>query len=278
MRLSKAWAFVAALVVLFGAGGALADAPKPWEIDLQAAATPVMEQLRSFNNEMTYIMVAITALVLALLVFVIFRFNQRANPTPSRTTHNTVVEIMWTVVPILVLLAIVVPSFKLLYFAGSIPKPELTVKAIGHQWYWSYEYPDNGNFTFDANLVQDKDLKPGQLRLLTTDNPVVVPVDTIVRLQIASTDVIHSWSIPSFGVKTDAVPGRLNETWFKIERPGLYYGQCSQLCGNGHAYMPVMVEAKTKTDYQAWVAKAKKDFARADEGAANTQVAATPSN
>jgi cytochrome c oxidase subunit 2 len=279
MRLSKAWAFVAALVVLFGAGAALAEAgPQPWQVYLQPSASPVMAAIYSFHNELSYIITAITILVLALLLYVIFRFNRRANPTPSRTTHNTIVEILWTVVPILILLAIVVPSFKLLYFEGRIPHPEMTIKAIGHQWYWSYEYPDNGNFTFDANLVQDKDLKPGQLRLLTTDNPVVVPIDTVIRVQIASTDVIHSWSMPTYGIKTDAMPGQLNESWFKVDKPGVYYGQCSQLCGNGHAYMPIMIEAKSKADYDTWVAEAKQKFAKADGAAATTQVAATPSN
>ena len=277
MGLSRVVGIVATLLACLGAGSALAADPAPWETGFQPAATPVMARIESLNTGVTIIIVLIGLLVLGLLTYVIARFNHRTNPNPSRTTHNTVVEMIWTIVPILILVGIAIPSFKLLYFQGVIPKADLTVKAIGHQWYWSYEYPDNGNFAFDANLVADKDLKPGQLRLLTTDNALVVPAGETVRLQTTSTDVIHSWSIPSFGVKMDAVPGRLNETWFKVEQPGLYYGQCSQLCGNGHGYMPIMVQALSKADYDKWVAEAKTKFAKAD-GAVTTQIAAAPAN
>ena len=277
MGLSRVVGIVATLLACLGAGSALAADPAPWETGFQPAATPVMARIESLNTGVTIIIVLIGLLVLGLLTYVIARFNHRTNPNPSRTTHNTVVEMIWTIVPILILVGIAIPSFKLLYFQGVIPRADLTVKAIGHQWYWSYEYPDNGNFTFDANLVAEKDLKPGQLRLLTTDNALVVPAGETVRLQTTSTDVIHSWSIPSFGVKMDAVPGRLNETWFKVEQPGLYYGQCSQLCGNGHGYMPIMVQALSKADYDKWVAEAKTKFAKAD-GAVTTQIAAAPAN
>jgi cytochrome c oxidase subunit II len=277
MGLSRVLAILAALGAVFGVGSAYADEPQPWETGFQAAATPVMERIESFHTELLYIIAAIAGFVLLLLLYVIVRFNERANPRPSRTTHNTIVEVVWTVVPILILVAIVVPSFRLLYFEGNIQKPDMVIKAIGHQWYWSYEYPTNGNFTFDANLVQDKDLKPGQLRLLTTDNPVVVPVGALVEVQITATDVIHSWGMPSFGVKTDAVPGKLNDTWFRVNRPGTYYGQCSQLCGNGHGFMPIMVEAVSKADYDKWVEDAKKKFAKAD-GSDAAQVAAVPAN
>jgi cytochrome c oxidase subunit II len=278
MGLSRALAFFAALSAWLGAGPALAAEPQPWEMGFQPAASPVMAQIESFHTELLYICIGIAGFVLALLLYVIFRFNQRANPTPSRTTHNTTVEVLWTVIPIIILIVIVVPSFKLLYFEGRIQKPEMTIKAIGHQWYWSYEYPQNGNFTFDANLVQEKDLKPGQLRLLTTDNALVVPVDTVIEVQTTSTDVIHAWAMPSFGVKTDAVPGKLNDTWFKVEQPGLYYGQCSELCGNGHGYMPIMVQAVSKADFQNWVEEAKKKFAKADDAGAPdvAQGATTP--
>ncbi len=277
MGLSRFFAILATLGAFFGITSAHAAEPQPWESGFQPAATPVMERIESFHTELLYIITAIAVFVLALLIWVIVRYNERANPTPSRTTHNTIVEVVWTTVPILILVAIVIPSFKLLYFEGDIQKPDMVIKAIGHQWYWSYEYTTDGNFTFDANLVQEKDLKPGQLRLLTTDNPVVVPVDTLVEVQETSTDVIHAWAIPSFGVKTDAVPGKLNDTWFKVTTPGTYYGQCSELCGNGHGFMPIMVQAVSKADYQKWVEDAKKKFAKAD-GSDSPQVAAVPAN
>jgi cytochrome c oxidase subunit II len=281
MGLSRVLAILGALGATFcawlGAGAAFAAEPQPWETGFQPAATPVMERIEGFHTELLYIITFIAVFVLALLVWVIVRYNERANPKASRTTHNTVVEIAWTVVPVLILVAIVVPSFKLLYFEGDIQKPDMIIKAIGHQWYWSYEYPTNGNFTFDANLVQDKDLKEGQLRLLTTDNPVVVPVDTLVEVQETSTDVIHAWAVPSFGVKTDAVPGRLNDTWFKANAPGVYYGQCSELCGNGHGFMPIMVQVLSKADFDKWAEDAKKKFAQVDTSG-TAQVAAVPAN
>jgi cytochrome c oxidase subunit 2 len=277
MGLSRILAILAAMGAYLGAGHAFAAEPQPWETGFQPAATPVMERIESFHTELLYIITAISVFVLALLIYVIVRFNQRTNPVPSKTTHNTFVEVIWTAVPILILIAIVVPSFKLLYFEGRIEKPDMIIKAIGHQWYWSYEYPSNGNFTFDANLVQEKDLKQGQLRLLTTDNALVVPVDTMVEVQITATDVIHSFAVPSFGIKTDGVPGKLNNTWFKVEQPGTYYGQCSELCGNGHGFMPIMVQAVSKADFDKWVDDAKKKFAKAD-GAPGSQLAAVPAN
>lgn len=279
--LSRVFAILAALGafvgMVWGIGQAFAAEPQPWEMGFQPAASPVMERIESFHTELLYIITAIAGFVLILLLWVIVRYNERANPKPSRTTHNTVIEVAWTVVPILILVAIVVPSFKLLYFEGDIRKPDMIIKAIGHQWYWSYEYTTDGKFTFDANLVQEKDLKPGQLRLLTTDNPVVVPVDTLIEVQETSTDVIHAWAMPSFGVKTDAVPGKLNDTWFTVTAPGTYYGQCSELCGNGHGFMPIMVQAVSKADYQKWVDDAKKKFAKAD-GSDAAQIAAVPAN
>jgi cytochrome c oxidase subunit 2 len=277
MGLSRVLAILGALGACLGAGAAFAAEPQPYETGFQPAATPVMEHIESFHTLLLYIITAITVIVLGLLIYVIVRYNERVSPKASRTTHNTVVEIVWTVVPIMILIVIVIPSFKLLYFEGDIQKPDMIIKAIGHQWYWSYEYPSNGNFTFDANLVQDKDLKQGQLRLLTTDNPVVVPVDTLVEVQMTSTDVIHAWAMPSFGVKTDAVPGKLNATWFKADAPGVYYGQCSELCGNGHGFMPIMVQVMGKADFDKWIDDAKKKFAKADDSGA-AQVAAVPAN
>jgi cytochrome c oxidase subunit 2 len=270
-------AILGALGASLGPGAAFAAEPQPWETGFQPAASPVMERIESFHTLLLYIITFIAVFVLALLLWVIVRYNERANPKASRTTHNTVVEIVWTVVPIMILVVIVIPSFKLLYFEGDIQKPDMIIKAIGHQWYWSYEYPTSGNFTFDANLVQDKDLKPGQLRLLTTDNAVVVPVDTLVEMQLTSTDVIHAWAMPSMGVKTDAVPGKLNDTWFKADAPGVYYGQCSELCGNGHGFMPIMLQVLSKADFDKWLEDAKKKFAKAD-GSGAAQVAAVPAN
>src|SRR5262249_28665649 len=232
-RLGAFWATLAALALAPAA--ALADKPKEWEWSFQEAATPVMQKVVLLHDKLLWIVVIISALVLGLLVVVMVRFNEKRNPTPSRTTHNTLIEVLWTVIPVLVLLFIAFggpqSSFGLLYFADRAPDAAMTVKAIGHQWYWSYEYPDNGGITVDANL---NDKASPELRLLDTDNHILVPVNTKVRLLTTAEDVIHSWAMPSFGVKLDAVPGRINETWFEVLHEGAYYGQCSELCGNGH--------------------------------------------
>lgn len=243
---------------------AFAAAPEPWQLGLQPAATPVAEHLHDLHNWLLIIVTAITVFVMLLLLYVIVRFNARSNPVPSKTTHNTLVEMMWTVVPIIILVGIAIPSFRLLYFADRTEEAEMTVKIIGHQWYWSYEYPDNGDFTFDSIMIEDEDLQPGQLRLLETDTEVVLPVNTNVRLLMTADDVIHSWAMPSFGVKLDAVPGRINETWTRIDREGVYYGQCSELCGVRHGYMPIKVRAVSKEEFTAWVAQAQEEFARVD--------------
>ncbi len=245
-----------------GAAGAWAGEPQPWQIDFQAAATPTMERLRDFNVLLLIIIVAISVFVLALLAVIFVRFNAKRNPTPSKTAHNTVLEVIWTVVPIMILVVIAIPSFRLLYFADSNPDAEMTIKAIGHQWYWSYEYPDHGDFTFDSSMIEDEDLAEGQKRLLDTDTRVVLPVDTDIRLLITADDVLHSWAIPAFGVKLDGVPGRINETWVRITKEGVYYGQCSELCGVRHGYMPITVEAVSKEAFQQWVETAKEEFAR----------------
>lgn len=220
-----------------------------------------MHTIRNFHDWLLFICALIVVLVLVLLGYCIFRFNERANPQPSRTSHNTVIEVIWTALPVMILVGIAVPSFRLLYAEDVIPKADLTIKAIGHQWYWSYEYPDNGGFSFDSVMVPDTEIKPGQLRLLDVDNHVVLPVDTTIRIITTSLDVIHSWAVPAFGVKTDSVPGRLNEMWVKIERPGMYYGQCSELCGVNHGFMPIQVEAVSKEQFARWVEDAKKKFA-----------------
>jgi cytochrome c oxidase subunit 2 len=231
----------------------------------------LMEHITDFHNLLLIIITLISLFVLALLAYVMFRFNEKANPNPSRTTHNTTIEVLWTVIPVVILVVVAIPSFKLLYYSDVIPKADMTIKATGHQWYWSYKYSDHGKFSFDSNIVSDADLKEGQPRLLTVDNRIVVPVDTVVRVQVTASDVLHSWAMPSFGVKVDAVPGRLNETWFgPVKQEGIYYGQCSELCGGKHGFMPIAVEVVSKAKFDAWVAKAKKDFA-ADDTQAKTR-------
>lgn len=227
----------------------------------QDPASPVMDRVESFHGLMLWIVAIISIIVAALLVAVCVRFREKVNPTPSRRSHHTLLEVVWTAVPVLILVVVAVPSLKLLYYSDVVPQADLTIKATGHQWYWEYAYPDNGNFSFVSNLVADEDLQPGQLRLLTTDNIVVVPVNKNIRLQVTAGDVIHSWAMPSFGVKIDAVPGRLNEAWFRVERPGTYYGQCSELCGDMHAFMPIMVKAVPEDEYDTWVKQAQSEFA-----------------
>jgi|TARA_B110000263_G_scaffold212806_1_gene196429 cytochrome c oxidase subunit 2 len=257
--------FLALLGTLAVPGTVLASQPRPWQMDFQDAATPLMEQITSFHNLLLIIITVISVFVLALLAWVAIKFNEKANPTPSRTTHNTTIEVLWTVIPVVILVVIAIPSFKLLYYSDVIPKADMTIKATGNQWYWNYEYPDHGKFSYDSSMIETADLKPGQPRLLAVDNRIVVPVDTVVRVQVAATDVLHAWSMPAFGVKVDAVPGRLNETWFgPVKKEGIYYGQCSELCGSRHGFMPIAVEVVSKAKFDAWVVKAKKEYAADD--------------
>jgi cytochrome c oxidase subunit 2 len=245
--------------VAWAAGGtAFAELgqPAPWEYKLQESASPVMDNLTWFHNFLFVLITIITLFVLALLVIVVVKFNARANPVPSRTTHNTLIEVAWTLIPVLILVGIAVPSFRLLFEELDIPKADLTVKATGKQWYWSYAYPDNGKFEFDSLLAQDK-----QPRLLGVDNEMVVPVNKVIRVQTTGADVIHSFAVPAFGIKIDAIPGRLNETWFKATKTGMFYGQCSELCGKDHAFMPIAVRVVNDQDFAAWVETAKKKFA-----------------
>ncbi|WP_448189086.1 cytochrome c oxidase subunit II [Azospirillum sp. sgz301742] len=246
------------------AHGALAAAPQPWEMGLQPAASPVKHALDDFHNLLLVIITAITLLVLALLVTVAVRFNAKRNPTPSSASHNTLLEVAWTVIPVIILVVIAVPSFRVLYMMEVTPQAEMTIKVTGRQWYWDYEYPDQGGFAFSSYMIQDADLKEGQKRLLEVDNRVVVPVNTVVRVQVTAGDVIHSWAMPAFGVKKDAVPGRLNETWFKADKEGVYYGQCSEICGANHGFMPIAVEAVSKEKFAEWVAKAKLAYGTPD--------------
>jgi cytochrome c oxidase subunit 2 len=213
-----------------------------------------------FHNLVLWIITAITLFVLALLVIVMVKFNARANPTPSRTTHNTLVEVLWTVIPVLILVIIALPSFRILFLQLNTPPADLTVKATGVTWNWKYEYPDSG-FEFDSLIVPDKDLKPDQPRLLAVDNELVVPVNKVVRVLVTGFDVIHAFTVPSFGIKIDAIPGRLNETWFTATKEGWYYGQCSELCGKDHAFMPIAVHVVSDDEFKAWLDQAKKKFA-----------------
>jgi cytochrome c oxidase subunit II len=261
--------------VLMSATSALAadGQPSSWALGLQEAASPVMVDISRFHNLLLVIITAITAFVLILLLIVMVRFNARANPTPSRTTHNAVIEVVWTILPVVILVAIAIPSFRLLFLELDPPKVDLTVKATGKQWYWSYNYPDNGNFEFDSLLVEDKDLKAGQPRLLTVDNEMVVPVNKVVHVLVTGADVIHSFAVPSFGIKIDAVPGRLNDTWFKATSEGRFHGQCSELCGKDHAFMPITVRVVNDAEFAAWVEQEKKN-AGLDGAAPATLVAA----
>jgi cytochrome c oxidase subunit II len=250
---------VAGMALMSGAAafaGERLGQPAPWEIDLQESATPVMDAIWHFHNWLLVIITVITLFVLGLLITIVVKFNAKANPIPSRTTHNTLLEVAWTLIPVLILVGIAVPSFRLLFEELDVPKADLTVKATGKQWYWSYAYPDNGKFEFDSLLAQDK-----QPRLLGVDNELVVPVNKVVRVQVTGADVIHSFAVPAFGIKIDAIPGRLNETWFKATKTGMFYGQCSELCGKDHAFMPISVRVVSDQDFTAWVESAKKKFA-----------------
>ncbi|HJU15345.1 MAG TPA: cytochrome c oxidase subunit II [Stellaceae bacterium] len=265
------------MVALAGAARAASGyviGPEPWELAMQGAATPVKARVIEFHHELLAIIFLITILVLGLLVYVMVRFNSRRHPVPSHTTHNTPVEVLWTVIPVLILVIIAVPSFKLMYYMDRVPNADMTIKVTGHQWYWSYAYPDQGGLSFDSNIVPEANLKPGQPRLLTVNNPLVVPVGAKVRVLIGSTDVIHSWFVPSFGVQEYAMPGQVNESWFQVERAGTYYGECNQICGVNHAFMPIVIEAVPKDQFRTWLAAAKKKFASNDEGGAALRVAA----
>jgi cytochrome c oxidase subunit 2 len=246
---------------------AFATEPRPWEMGMQPPGSPVKHRIHDLHNLLLVIITLISLFVLALLVYVIWRFNEKRNPVPSRTTHNTVVEVLWTVIPVVILVIIAIPSFGLLYYMDRTQQADMTIKVTGRQWYWSYEYPDNGNISFDSNIIQEADLKPGQRRLLEVDNQLVVPVGTNIRILIAGSDVMHSWFVPSLGVQSYAVIGRLNETWVNVEKEGVYYGQCNQICGVNHAFMPIAVHAVSKEEFARWVEEAKKKFAKDDTAA-----------
>jgi len=240
---------------------AWANQPKNWQLGFQDSASQGMTEIVSFhNNILLPVIIAISVFVLFLMIYVCIRFRASKNPNPSKTTHNVAVEVLWTLIPCLILIVMAVPSFKILYKQDTIPKADVTVKAIGYQWYWGYEYPDE-NIIFESYMIKEDELKENQPRLLTVDNEVVVPVNKVVKVLITANDVLHAWALPSFGVKRDAVPGRINETWFKAEKVGTYYGQCSELCGIQHAFMPITVRVVTDEEYAIWLAEAKMKFA-----------------
>lgn len=251
----------AAAVALFAwAASALAQereavgVAEDWQWGFQTPSSPIMERVASFYDLwLLPMMIVISVIVLGLMVYILWRFNRRANPEPSGNTHNVALEMVWTLVPVAILVAISIPSLRLLYYEERIPETEMTLKVTGHQWYWSYEYPDHGGIAFDALMVDDADLQAGQPRLLATDGQVYLPVDTKIRVQVTSGDVIHAWALPAAGVKMDAVPGRLNELWVELTRPGVYYGQCSELCGQLHGFMPIEVVAVERGEFDAWV-------------------------
>ncbi|MDR6871287.1 cytochrome c oxidase subunit 2 [Bosea sp. BE125] len=288
--LSRTLATVAAMALAAGATALLPDAalagtgmPSDWQMNLQGPATEVSEYIHWFHNWLNVIIFIISVFVLGLLVYVAWRFNEKANPVPSKTTHHALLEVAWTVIPVLILVVIAIPSFRLLKLQLEIPQADLTVKVTGKQWYWSYEYPqDGGAFGFDSLMLDEKQraeaISTNKIaaaeapRLLAVDNEAVVPVGKIVRIQVTGADVIHKFTVPSFGIKIDAIPGRLNETWFKADREGIYYGQCSFICGQNHSYMPIAFRVVSAEKYAAWLADSKKKFANADD--ATNKVAA----
>lgn len=238
-----------------------------WQLGLQPAASPSMEKITDVHNLLLVIITAIVLLVLGILAYILLRFRASRNPVPSKTSHNTLLEVVWTAVPIAILVVIAIPSIKTLYFQAKATNPDMTIKVTGKQWYWTYTYPDHGNFTFDSLPIAEADLQAGQPRLLAVDNPVVVPVGAVVQVLTTSDDVIHNWAVPTLGLKKDATPGRINETWFSANKPGVYYGQCSELCGVNHYFMPIQVVAVPQAEFDAWVKQAQEKFAKADGGA-----------
>ncbi len=247
-------AFLSGLSAVGAGASAYAQQPREWQINLQTPATPFAEAGLAFNNLLLVIIIGISVFVLALLAIVIFRFNAKRNPTPSKTTHNTLLEVVWTVVPVLILVVIAVPSFRLLYLGDRVENPEMTLEVTGYQWYWGYEYPDQQIDEFASYMIPDEEIdeEAGQLRLLSVDNPVVLPVDTDIQILVTAADVLHSFAVPAFMIKTDAVTMRWNETWARIQEEGVYYGQCSELCGIGHGYMPIEIRAVSREAFDQW--------------------------
>ncbi len=256
-------AFLSLFSLLFATMAQAENLAKPMQLGFKPPASPQMERIMSFHNDLLmWIITAIVIFVTALLIYVCIRYRAKANPKPSKTTHNVMIEILWTAIPIIILVIIAIPSFKMLYYLDRTENPEMTLKVTGYQWYWGYEYQDHDGLNFLSYMIPENEVdeSKGQRRLLSTDNVVVLPIDTNIQITITAADVLHSFTIPSFGIKKDAVPGRLNETWVRIDKPGTYYGQCSEICGINHAYMPIEIKAVTKEEFEAWIIEAKEKF------------------
>ena len=257
--------FLAAISSLVGLAShpALAQVPRDWEMGMQPAFSPMKQQIIDLHDLVLVIITIITLFVGVLLVWVCYRYNKKRNPVPSQTSHHTGLEIAWSVIPVLILVVMAIPSFRLIYYLDRTPNPDMTIKVTGHQWYWEYSYPDNGNVDIESRYVHDEDLKPGQLRLLDVDNQVVIPVNKKIRILTNSTDVIHSFFIPAFGVQRYAIPGRTIETWMEADQVGTFYGECNQICGQDHSRMPISVKAVSEADFKTWIEAAKKSASAA---------------
>ena len=238
-----------------------------WQLGFRDPASPVMEKVNELHDFVLIMMTIITLFVLFLLIYVSIRFRKSNNPNPSKRSHHVVLETLWTVIPVVILIFMAIPSFKLVYQQDVTPEFDMTIKVIGHQWYWEYQYPDQDNLSFESYMIQDEDLQEGQPRLISVDNRLVLPTNTVIQVLVTGGDVLHSFAMPSLGVKKDAVPGRLNETWMKIDRPGVYRGQCSEICGTGHGYMPIVIEAIPADQFASWVIETKNKYAQINSNA-----------
>ena len=293
MRASKIWrhgaaltggaaGFAAAMLLalpgLAQEAAPMVGAPTAWAMGLQQSGGVVKDAIESFNQLVLYIIIAITVFVAGLLAYVAWRYNAAKNPVASRTSHNTFLEVAWTVVPVLILLVIAIPSFRLIYYQDRVPNADLTINVQGRQWYWHYAYPDNGNFAFDSYPLQEDQLPADQRHMfrLAVDNPLVVPIGANVRVITTGQDVIHSFFVPSLGVQKYTIPGRTLETWFRADRAGTFYGQCNQICGTNHWFMPIVVRAVPQAEFDAWATDARTRFALAPTADAPAAVASAP--
>ena len=253
------------LIIILLSNSVIAKEPYDWQLGFQEPSSDVMRSVLELHDFVLIMMTAITIFVLGLILYVVFRFRRDANPNPSKRSHNTLIEILWTGIPVVILIAMAIPSFKLVYQQDIIPEADMTIKVIGHQWYWEYQYPEHDDISYESYMVPDDELQPNDLRLLTVDNNLILPANKNIHVLVTAGDVLHSFAMPSLGVKKDAVPGRLNETWLNIDEPGIYRGQCSELCGTGHGYMPIVIEALNEKDFNNWIIEQKSKLALANE-------------